>query len=233
MKILIVEDEEPIANYIGEMTKSILAEQDLELFFAETISEAQKIIEAKAIDLCLLDLNLYGQDGFSLLKKTGKISFETIIISAYKDKAIDAFENNVIDFVPKPFSKDRLEKALQKYLKKVENRAFYKDSLFSTFSGERKRLRIDDIHYIEASHIYAKVHFESNFELLDLSLSALENKLPKRFFRSHRSYIIDLKRIEQLSHIGGGSYVAHLKSHIQVPVSRSKYKRLKEILDQN
>ena len=115
---LIVEDEPPIASSIKQSLDTILKGNDPEFYITHTLREAMTLAENKNFDLCFLDLNLSGESGFDLLNKFTS-SFYTIIISAYSEKAIEAYEYGVIDFVPKPFHLERLKKLLDVILNEV------------------------------------------------------------------------------------------------------------------
>ena len=123
MNVLIVEDELRIAKRIERMTRDIFGSTIQSLKHLNTLHEALDYIENSKLDLVLLDLNLNGDNGFDLLTKAVSESFHTIIISAYKDQAITAFEHGVLDFVPKPFNQDRLAKAFNRVTskEKIEN----------------------------------------------------------------------------------------------------------------
>ena len=114
MKILIVEDEKSIANRIERLLKEIAGDKISSLVQKERLTEALDYINHHKIDLLFLDLNLSGNDGFEILQSLAAETFDTIIVSAYRDKAIDAYEYGVVDFVPKPFTKDRLAKAFHR-----------------------------------------------------------------------------------------------------------------------
>src|SRR5688572_31129759 len=112
MKILIVEDEPVLAQRLARFCREILGGQLESLRVASMFSEASARLDESPIDLLLLDLNLHGRDGMQLLASSVAGSFHTIIVSANTEQALRAFEYGVIDFVPKPFSRERLEQAL-------------------------------------------------------------------------------------------------------------------------
>ena len=112
MNILIVEDESRIAKRIERMTRDIFGDTLQSLKHINTLHEALPFIENNSLDLVLLDLNLNGDNGFDLLTTAVSKSFHTIVISAYRDQAITAFEYGVLDFVPKPFNRERLGTSL-------------------------------------------------------------------------------------------------------------------------
>ncbi|MBN2399557.1 MAG: response regulator, partial [Candidatus Aminicenantes bacterium] len=118
MRILIIEDEPPIAKYIERCTRSLLKGHIRRIDAVHTLEDARHYLRKNRIDLCLLDLNLSGTDGYELLKQALAMPFQSIIISAHAEKAVTAFEYGVVDFVPKPFTVERLQKAFDRFLKK-------------------------------------------------------------------------------------------------------------------
>ena len=114
MKILIIEDEARIAKRIERMTR-IFFDKEVQILLCDSLENGLNTIDQNTIDLLLLDLNLNGEDGFDVLQNVVAKSFQTIIISAYTDKAITAFNYGVLDFVPKPFDENRLAQAFIRY----------------------------------------------------------------------------------------------------------------------
>lgn len=102
------------------MTKEFFLNTLDQIHAFQSLSEGLAYVNSNPIDLLLLDLNLNGENGFDILKQTASLSFHTIIISANKDQALKAFEFGVLDFVPKPFNKARLELAFNRIVKKEE-----------------------------------------------------------------------------------------------------------------
>ena len=115
MRVVIVEDEPTVAGRIKRLTEKILAAELTALIHFDELDEALDYLSSHPIDLLLLDLNLHGRDGFEILANTVSGSYHTIIISAYAEKALKAFEYGVLDFVAKPFSTARLRKAFVRY----------------------------------------------------------------------------------------------------------------------
>lgn len=115
MRILIVEDERPIAKYIERLCRQLLGTKVRSIDLQYSLEDAASFLFRQPVDLCLLDLNLNGENGYELLKLAVSGSFHTIIISANTDKAVEAFRFGVLDFIPKPFDEARLSQALQRY----------------------------------------------------------------------------------------------------------------------
>jgi len=230
MKILIIEDEQIIANRLLRMTQNFFGAVLEQIDHCESLSEGLTFIENTKIDLLLLDLNLNGEDGFEVLKNVVGQSFHTIIVSAYKDKAIEAFEYGVLDFVPKPFIEKRLHQALSrsKPTESTPNGSVDLKFLSIIKKGSHHLLDVSQLKYIKGARVYAELFLKDGTqEIHNKSLDTLIQLLPDHFERIHKSYIVDMKEVEALEAKSGGKYSVVLKSGDTLPVSRSKYKDLK------
>ena len=226
MKILIVEDEPPIALSIRNSCEAILKENAPKYTIVHTLKEAMYYAENARFDICLLDLNLSGADGFELLKKF-TASFYTIIISAYSEKAVEAFEYGVLDFVPKPFHNDRLKKAFGRYFQRSHNFSSKAQYIVVHKQAENQLLSLSDILYFKSVRYLIEIHLLSGqVELIEKPLNQLETILPENFIRIHRSYIVDFTHLQVLKHHMGGRYMARLSTGESIPVSRGQYKML-------
>lgn len=227
MKILIIEDEARIAKRIERMTRDFF-DKETEILLCDSIENGLNIIEQNSIDLLLLDLNLNGEDGFDVLQNVVARSFQTIIISAYTDKAITAFGYGVLDFVPKPFDENRLTQAFMRFT--TPGKQLNEDINFlAVKKGKAVRLiRIKDIRYIKGAGIYTELHLSDNrIELHDKSLESLEKLLPSTFERIHKSFIVCWHEADKLIVEPGGKYSMLLKNGEFLPVGRSKYKEIR------
>lgn len=229
MNILIVEDESRIAKRIERMTRDIFGNTLQSLKHINTLQEALQFIENNALDLVLLDLNLNGDNGFDLLTSAVSKSFHTIIISAYKDQAITAFEYGVLDFVPKPFNRDRLEQALNKIITKEKAET---DEIKFLAIKKRHRVQlilIEDVRYIKGAGAYTELFLaDGKKELHNKSLENLEQLLSHTFERIHKSYVVKMSEIREIIVESGSKYMAELKNGERIPIGRTKYKDIKE-----
>lgn len=229
MRVLIIEDEARIAGRLERMTRNYFGEKLISVAVCDSLQKGLAYIDANTIDVLLLDLNLNGESGFSLLETVVAGAFHTIIVSANIDKAITAFEYGVLDFVPKPFDEQRLGQAfkrLQPDTAPAGNRLNY---LAVKKAGQILLVPVDDLQYIRGAGIYSELILQNGkTELHDKTLEALEQLLPAAFMRIHRSYIIPLHRAEKIIAEPGGRYRLLLKNGDLLPVGRSKYKALKE-----
>ena len=228
MRILIVEDESRIAKRIEGMTRNIFGDRLQSLKCIYTLQEALRFIEGNPLDLVLLDLNLNGDNGFDLLGTAVSKSFHTIIVSAYKDQAIKAFEYGVLDFVPKPFSQDRLalafKRATTKTLTENKNTKF----LAIRKKGRVVLVSIEDVMYIKGAGSYTELFLsDGRKELHDKSLEKLEQLLSFSFERIHKSYLVKLSEIGKITVASGSKYMAELRNGECIPIGRTKYKDLK------
>ena len=226
MNILIVEDESRIAKRVERMTRDIFGDALQSLTHMNTLHEALTFIENNALDLVLLDLNLNGDDGFDLLTAAVSGSFDTIVISAYKDQAITAFEYGVLDFVPKPFNQDRLEQAFNRIKEKEQSTKL-------KYLAVKKRHRIqlvpiEELRYVKGAGIYTELYLtDGTKELHDKSLERLEKLLSPSFERIHKSYLVRMSEVKEITVKSGSKYLAELKNGELIPVGRTKYKDLK------
>lgn len=228
MKIVIVEDEARIAKRIERMTRELLGDRLHSLIHINSLPEALTFMESNTPDLVLLDLNLNGQNGFDLLETVVSRSFHTIVISAYKDQAITAFEYGVLDFVPKPFNRDRLKQAFERITvkKKLDNSPV-------KYLSVRKRQRVqliplDELLYIKGAGTYTELFLtDGSKELHDKSLEKLEQLLSHSFERIHKSYLVKMSEIKEIIVQTGSKYWAELKTGERIPIGRTKYKDLK------
>ena len=231
MIVVIVEDEPFIAERTERLVKTILKKKLTKVIIKESLITAMHYLSEHQIDLLLLDLNLSGKDGFELLKKAVSGSFHTIIISAYADRAIEAFEYGVLDFISKPFTPERLKKAFDR-LENIEEKNTYPTKYIAVKKNEKLHLiEVDKIRYIKAAGIYSEIVLtEGSVELHNKSLNKLDVILPSNFIRTHKSYIVNARFIKTLTTLGGSKYELELdKGEIQ-PLSRHKYKEIKNIL---
>jgi DNA-binding LytR/AlgR family response regulator len=230
MKILIIEDEARIAKRIERMARNFFA-KGVQILFSDSLESGLSIIEENSIDLLLLDLNLNGEDGFEILQTFVAGPFQTIIISAYTDKAITAFNYGVLDFVPKPFDEQRLAQAFTRYAASGKQSGSDMRFLAVRKAKTFRLMPVNEIMYIKGAGIYTELHLiDSKIELHDKSLEALEKLLPETFERIHKSYILCWEQADKIVVETGGKYSMQLKNGTLLPIGRSKYKEIKNKL---
>ncbi|PKV51289.1 LytTR family two component transcriptional regulator [Aquimarina sp. MAR_2010_214] len=228
MNILIVEDEARIAKRIERMTREFFTNTLHSLHRVEALPEALEFIKNNSLDIVLLDLNLNGESGFDILGTAVSESFHTVIISANSEQAISAFEYGVLDFVPKPFSKDRLEQAFNRVLSKEKTETHKIKLLAVKKKGRIQLISIEDILFIKGAGAYTELFLTNEKkELHDKSLEKLEQLLPETFERIHKSYLVKISEIKEIIVKSGSKYIAELKNGELIPIGRTKYKDIK------
>lgn len=229
MNILIIEDEARIAKRLERMTTDFFTSSITTLKVIDSLAEGLSYIHNNTMDLVMLDLNLNGEDGFHILKTAVAESFDTIIVSAYKEHALSAFEYGVTDFVSKPFNQERLIQAF----KRVINKERINKTEIKFLAVKKRRgiqlISIDDILYLKGAGIYAEIFLKNgDRELHDKSLEKLEQLLPESFERLHKSYLVKISEVKGIVVQSGSKYAVELKNGSFLPIGRTKYKSLKE-----
>ncbi|UCX05740.1 LytR/AlgR family response regulator transcription factor [Shewanella glacialimarina] len=235
MVIVIVEDEPLIQQRILRLTSEILVEQNPKIICFDDIDDAESFLSENSIDVLLLDLNLMGRDGFALLKNKLAAAFHTIIISAYADKAIEAFEYGVLDFIAKPFSKERLIQAFERLLQ--NRRSEYQSCKYLSVkkAGEIQLISLENIDYIQADGHYTWLNLNSPIDgskkiLHSKNIEKINQLLPESFIRVHRSYLVNMRKVKSLKLQEGSKYTLLLNCGDEVPVGRTKYEQVKKLI---
>lgn len=223
MKVLIVEDITLVAERIADLAKKYL--NDCKITISHTLEDAQYCITEKVYDLMFLDLNLNGKNGFDLLKSSTAESFQTIIITANREKAAIAFDFGVLDFISKPISEERFKTAIDRFLNGYGTHREKLKYLTVKSKGVINLINIEDIELIKASGNYSEL-FTTNKRCFvhDKNLERLSKILPDNFIRVHRSYIVIKNKINKVIKHGGGKYSLVLTSGEIVSLSRAAYK---------
>ena len=231
MRVLIVEDEPLLAGRLERFCREILGHRLESVRRATLLSEARAWLDESVIDLLLLDLNLHGRDGMELLTTTAAGSFHTIIVSANTEEALRAFEYGVIDFVPKPFSRERLAQALARVTTREGRAASAARYLGVKKSGRVELVEIDRILYVEGAGAYAELVLDDGRrELHDKTLEKLHALLPPVFERVHKSYVVRLSAVKALHAHEGSRHEVELRNGVRLPVGRTRYKELRMML---
>ncbi len=226
MNIVIVEDEKVAARRLKRLVQEHLSGIVEVITIFTTVEDALEEIPSLSVDLLLLDLNLNGDDGFQVLHDLQKLPFQTIVVSANTDRAIEAFELGVLDFIPKPYDVDRLMRALNRFTGR-SNRINGTSTLVVKNQGSRIFVPISEIHYISGAGDYAELHCKDEaIHLYHKSLEKMMEILPEQFIRIHKSHIVDKNRIAEVKVYGGGKYGILLQDNTELSMSRSRYKEL-------
>ncbi|TGK91248.1 response regulator [Leptospira brenneri] len=229
MRILIVEDEVVAARGLERMLRELLGSKISSLRIEKSLIGSQCFIAENEIDLLFLDLNLDGDIGFDLLKETSAASFLTIITSGNTAEAIRAFDYGVLDFVPKPITKDRISKAIQKF--QTNHLGIKTKYLGIKQDNDLSLIATKDVLYVQSFDKRVKV-FKKNGDMFvhNKSLDSILRILPAYFFRIHRSYVVNTKQIHKIKTSAGGFYEVELINGMKLKMGRGYYKELKSKL---
>ncbi len=245
IRAIIVEDEAPARDLIKAFLKN---NEHIELIAecADGFSGVKAINENKP-DLVFLDIQMPKLTGFELIELLDDIP-EIIFTTAYDQYAIKAFELSAVDYLMKPFSKQRFDEAIEKVrsrmLLKSETPAKIKKLSRAAIeeSGEIERLfvktgskidvvNVSDIIRIEAFDDYVEIYTGERKYLKKETMNYLEKSLPaKTFSRIHRSNIVNVNFIKKIERYGKESYLLILTDGSRVNVSKSRIKDLKQQL---
>ncbi len=242
MKTVLIDDE-PLAR---EIVKEYLeAYPDIEIAGeCNDGFEGVKMISDVQPDLIFLDIQMPRITGFEMLEILEEPP-AVIFTTAFDEFAIRAFEEQAIDYLLKPFSKERFDQAIQKFLsQKTEQKAKTRNLLDSGSNmGFQNRVVIKDgnkikiiplheVLFLEAADDYVKVHTAERTYLKKKTMRSFENSIPDvQFVRLHRSYLVNISQITGIHPFEKDHHVALLKSGHKIPVSKSGYQKLKKVLD--
>lgn len=240
----IIIDDEPLARsvvkeYLAPYTHVQIVQECNDGF------EGVKAIGEHRPDLIFLDVQMPKINGFEMLELIEQPP-SVIFTTAFDEYAIKAFEAHAIDYLLKPFSKERFDKAVGKFLdtdtapqqkKKTET---FLDSFVTSPQTERivvkigGKIRIIPIHeiiYLEAANDYVKIHTKDAALLKNKTMGYFEQTLdPDQFVRTHRSFIINVQEITRIDPYEKESHLAILRSGARIPVSKTGYAKLKTVL---
>lgn len=236
---VLVADDQPMAR---ERLVSLL-EAEPGVHVAGTASsgpEAVESIRQSAPDLVFLDLQMPGMDGFKVIETIGVDRMPpTVFVTAYDEYAVRAFEVQAIDYLLKPFGRQRFQSALARARKQLERdrqgelaerltellKAGRSDRgnerLLVKTGGRVSFVDIDSIDWVEAEGNYVRIHAGPQVHLLRETMNSLIARIGERqFFRIHRSRIVNVARVKELSIAGGGDYHVLLLDGTRLGLSR-------------
>jgi two-component system response regulator LytT len=227
-KIVIVEDEYMVAKRLKRFVENAFAAHTIFIHMCATLDDANDYLASHEIDVLFLDLNLQGLDGFELLKQQVSQSFHTIVVSANSERAIEAFDIGVLDFVAKPFTQERINKAINR-LKQSNTHGECKYLTYRKL-GKIELLPISEVLYLKADGHYCEINTQNGSTILhDKSLDKLLDLLPQTFQRIHRSYAVPLESIRNIETQVGSKYLLTLTNNEQLPIGRTRLKNLKQL----
>ena len=244
MKAIIVDDEklarDLVRNFLQSFDNIEIVDECVNGF------EGIKSINEHNPDLIFLDIQMPKLNGFEMLELLDNYH-NIIFTTAYDQYALKAFEVNAVDYLLKPFSRERFAEAVNKVIDKIggsdnsTHNNILKQSDFIQTDEKLNRivvkkankivvLPIDLIKYLEAQDDYVNIISSEGSFLKQNRMKYYEEHLPNSFIRIHRSFIVNLSEIKEIGLLEKDSHIVVLKSGEKLPVSKSGYIRLKEII---
>jgi two-component system LytT family response regulator len=251
----VIVDDEPLAR---ERLRTLLEPHAEVVLLAECADgeEAIEAIRSLDPDLVFLDVQMPAVDGFGVLEALDGRLPAVVFVTAYDDYALRAFEVNAIDYLLKPFDRARFEKALARVSERLargpsagdddagaggrELRALlahlraergYSVRFVVRSGGRLQFVRAEEVDWIDAQGNYVRLHVGGKAHLVRETMKGVEARLdPDRFFRVHRSAIVNVDRIAALEPYFHGEYVVTMRDGSKLTSSRTHSGRLRELL---
>lgn len=244
-KVLIVDDEKLARDIIKKYLES---NTEIEMIGECTNGfEGIKAINDMKPDIIFLDIQMPKLTGFEMIELLDHQP-EIIFSTAYDQYAIKAFEVNATDYLLKPFSLERFNEALNKAVEKVKQNIIDTKSYTELIKSVTKEagslervvvknnqkitiIPIDKINFLEAQDDYVMIHSALGKHLKKQTMKYYEDNLDGEiFFRVHRSYIVNINAVKQMDLFEKESYKITMNDGSKIPVSRSGYGKIKELL---
>jgi two-component system LytT family response regulator len=243
IKAIVIDDEklarDLIKNYLADFPNIEVLTECSDGF------EGIKAIQTHKPDLVFLDVQMPKITGFELLELMEEPPI-IIFSTAYNEYALKAFEMNAVDYLLKPYSKDRFKKAIEKAEEKLQSKSSDQTAIkelsatppeeslerIVVKTGSKiKVIPIETVLYLEAQDDYVMLYTSEGKFLKQQTMKFFEQSLPpNQFIRIHRSYIVNVEQMVQMENYEKDTYRVVLKNTAKLPVSRSGYGLLKKIL---
>ena len=247
IRTLIVDDE-PLAR---EWVRNGLQDEpdiDVVAECGDGFEAVRAVTELKP-DLMLLDVQMPGLDGFGVLASLEAQDLPAVIfVTAFDRYALKAFEAHAVDYLMKPFSSERLHDAVERaraqidrsserdlkaalhaLLEDIQRERAYPEWLLIKKEDRSVFLRVADIDWIESSRNNVRLHVGKEIYVFHETTTGIESKLdPKKFFRIHRSTIVNIEKIREMHPWFNGDYAVTLKDGTKLTLSSTYRERLKE-----
>lgn len=239
MKIAIVDDERPARSELKYLVSQ--CEPDTEITEAESGEEFFKLLKTESFDACFVDINLGGMNGATMASMIKKQCPDTQIIfaTAFRDYAVKAFEIGAVDYLLKPFDYERVKKAMERLKEQTKEKTTSSDfdinKIMVNTGTSFQVVDVAKIVYIETEKRSCKIHMaDGTFYIQNESLNNYEINLRKcRFFRIHKSYLINLDYVKEMQVSYNSGYCVRLKHYEKecLPIGRSQIKEFRQIFE--
>ncbi len=247
---VLVADDQPMAR--ERLVSLLAAEAGVETTAAASSGlEAVAAIRATTPDLVFLDLQMPGMDGFQVIEAVGLERMPaTVFVTAYDEYAVRAFEVHALDYLLKPFGRQRFQSALERARQHLDRerrgemagrlaellrtgRKAVGDRLMIKSGGRVSFVDVNQIDWVEAEGNYVRIHAGADTHLFrDTMANVVERLGAHRFLRIHRSRIVNVERVRELLIAGGGDYQVVLRNGERLGLSRMYRAALQQHLSQ-
>ena len=226
-RVLIVEDEAHARHYLRELLEG---EAHVEVVGESSngVQGAQQIRELSP-DIVFVDIQMPGLDGFGMIGRiAGSRPPLFVFVTSYSEYAVRAFEIEAVDYLCKPFDKERLSTSIERAIRRLNSAAPSADgnqwlTRLSIKDDERILfVPVDEIIWIEAANKYVVVYTPAGSHILRQTIQGLADQLnPREFVRTHRSTLVRKAAVRGLHPLFHGDYIVKLVNGAEVPLSRS------------
>jgi two-component system LytT family response regulator len=238
--VLIIDDEEASRSLIRQYLQ---AHPEMEILGeCENGIEAVQAINEMQPDLVFLDVQMPGLNGFEVLQEISHIPM-IIFTTAFDRFAIKAFEMNAVDYLLKPYTRQRFDLSIERIRQRTDQHALYAlaasiplqqgnypPRIFVETPGRLKSLDVQDILYLKAEKDYTRIHISGQSYLGSQGISILEKRLdPRRFLRVHRSYIVNIYHVKEVYREISKTFLV-MNDGIEIVVGRSYLESLKKLI---
>jgi len=214
-------------------------------------TDAIAAIKKESPDLVFLDIQMPEKTGFDVVKSLNGRMPAVVFVTAYDQYALQAFDVHALDYLLKPFTRERIHRAVSRARESIESRRMgniderlisliadlkqekkYLERLVVKTTGRVFFLRTEEIDWIEAAGNYVKLHVGRETHMIRETMNGIEGKLdPDKFLRIHRSTVVHIDRIKELHPMFSGDYAVILRDGTELALSRNYRERFLELFE--
>ncbi|HVU91957.1 MAG TPA: LytTR family DNA-binding domain-containing protein [Jatrophihabitans sp.] len=231
LRVLVVDDEAPARADLAFLLRDDPRVGDVRA--AASAGEALRLLADDAVDVLFCDIKMPGLDGIELARVVSRFASrpQVVFVTAYDDRAVDAFDVQAVDYLVKPVRSDRLSEAVRRVVStgSGEGGGEEDESIAVELGGVTRFVRRSQIRYVEAQGDYARLHTAGDSHLLRASLAELEQRWSAAgFVRIHRSTLVALAHVDEVRSSDGRCAVRI--GDVELPVSRRHTRELRDRL---